>query len=122
MKDCKDIVQEIFRLCDESIDACKNSNSAIDSYLSGRAVLAKEIIAIINSPKREKERKDKRNYYAKTQYVSHLYGKRMWEEREDEIVLSHEMSDREISSLLKRSMSAIQNRRSKLKKGIKEIC
>ena len=70
-----------------------------------------------NIPKTGKRRKAKRwqhkLYYEKTAY---LYPTRLWSEEEDRQVLAHEVSDRELSKRLHRSMKAISNRRWRLRK------
>lgn len=53
-----------------------------------------------------------RRYYAKTA----IYEKRPWTDEEDEKVLAHTVSDTELSSDIRRSVKAIQLRRSRLKK------
>lgn len=63
---------------------------------------------------REAKRAEHRRYYAQTAF---LYRSRPWTEKEDRLVLAHEISDRELSSLICRSMKAISNRRWRLKRG-----
>lgn len=57
-----------------------------------------------------------RNYYQKTAN----YKKRSWTKEEDELVLSHKMPDRELSSLISRSMKSIVMRRHVLKNKMNE--
>lgn len=56
----------------------------------------------------------RKRYYKKTS----KYGRRRWTEEEDKLVLAHDITDTELSNAIKRSVSAIQNRRYKLKKSI----
>jgi len=44
------------------------------------------------------------------------YQRRPWDKQEDEKVLNHAISDRELSSQIERSVESIQIRRSRLKK------
>lgn len=48
---------------------------------------------------------------------SFRYDPRQWTLAEDQLVLAHEMPDRELSKLIHRSAQAIQVRRSRLKSG-----
>ena len=54
--------------------------------------------------------------YAKTA----LYEPKEWTLEEDELVLAHSMSDRELSKRIKRSVQSIQIRRCRLKKWLGE--
>lgn len=54
-----------------------------------------------------------KRYYAKT---ANIYPKRPWTEEETQLVMQHNLTDRELSELLKRSMSAIQYKRHKTNK------
>lgn len=63
--------------------------------------------------RRDAKRRQHRLYYARTAY---LYPSRPWTKEEDRQVLSHEVSDRELSKRLQRSMKAISNRRWRLRK------
>ena len=49
---------------------------------------------------------------------SDKYIPREWEQLEDRLVLEHKITDRELSELLNRSVTAIQVRRSRLKSGV----
>ncbi len=60
-------------------------------------------------------RKQRRRYYHKTQN----YKPRPWTEAEDLIVLTHGLTDHEISDKIQRSVMAIQIRRSRLAKAMK---
>ena len=71
-----------------------------------------------NYPDKEKARQ-MRNKHRKANYDKTAYapnGWKKWTPQEDEIVLQHRFCDRQLSCLLKRSVAAIQKRRSKLKK------
>jgi hypothetical protein len=59
------------------------------------------------------QRKWKRNWRERT--GSGLYEPRPWDHDEDEIILKHEKTDRELSVLLQRSAQSIQIRRWRLK-------
>lgn len=63
--------------------------------------------------RREAKRRQHKLYYARTAF---LYPSRPWNEDEDRQVLAHEVSDRELSQKLRRSMKAISNRRWRLRK------
>ena len=56
-------------------------------------------------------------YYQKTQLYPE---KRRWTSEEDKAVLEHSITDTELSSILGRSVHAIQVRRNKLKKNNRE--
>lgn len=62
---------------------------------------------------RETCRKQRRRYYQKT---ANLYEKRRWTPEEDVVVIEHNIPDSHLSKKIKRSVEAIQVRRSKLKK------
>lgn len=47
-----------------------------------------------------------------------LYKKRIYTQDEDELILLHSIPDRELSKKIKRSVTAIQSRRTLLKRGI----
>lgn len=72
-------------------------------------------------PKRvakETWQKQKKRYYAKTRAVaSRAYAK--WSREERDLLLIHDIPDRELSKLLGRSMFAIQIQRHKLKNSTK---
>lgn len=57
-------------------------------------------------------RLQRKRYYAKTA----LYAPRPWTAKEEQLVLEHTIPDSELSPLIQRSVSAIQNKRHKLKK------
>ncbi len=61
------------------------------------------------------ERKWKSEWRKRT--GSFRYDPRQWTLAEDQLVLAHEMPDRELSKLIHRSAQAIQVRRSRLKSG-----
>ena len=61
----------------------------------------------------EKRYADKNRYYGKTSY-SRNCGAR-WTQVEEELIIKHELSDRELSAMLGRSMGSIQKKRCKLK-------
>lgn len=63
--------------------------------------------------RREAKRREHRRYYAETAF---LYKPRPWTEKEDRLVLAHEIPDRELSKKIGRSMKAISNRRWRLKR------
>ena len=63
--------------------------------------------------RREAKRREHRRYYAGTAF---LYKPRPWTEKEDRLVLAHEIPDRELSKKIRRSMKAISNRRWRLKR------
>ena len=63
---------------------------------------------------REAKRRQHRRYYAETAF---LYKPCPWTEKEDRLVLAHEIPDRELSKKIGRSMKAISNRRRRLRKG-----
>lgn len=48
-----------------------------------------------------------------------MYEARSWDEFEDRLVLSHAIPDRELSKKIRRSVTAIQIRRNRLKRGNK---
>ena len=61
---------------------------------------------------RKATRDYKRRYYGRTAFAkNHM---KPWREDEDEIVLAHETTDRQIAERLGRSVKAIQIRRSRL--------
>lgn len=64
---------------------------------------------------REARNRQKRRYYGKT---AHKYGSRRWTQEEKEIILRHELTDMKISRIIKRSVAAIQCKRSLLKGNI----
>lgn len=63
---------------------------------------------------REYAKRIKRNYREKT--GAYLYEKRLWTNYEDELIMEHAMTDRELSVKIQRSVGAIQLRRWRLKK------
>lgn len=65
----------------------------------------------------EKYQRVKQDYYKRYYGKSAIYDRRAWTPYEDSLVLLHSISDRELSGKIKRSMKAIQVRRSRLKKG-----
>lgn len=65
---------------------------------------------------KEKLRNIRQNYNKKYYGRTQKYNPRRWTYDEDEIVLAHEMTDTEISSLIKRSVQSIQGRRHILNK------
>lgn len=62
---------------------------------------------------RLKRYEERRDYYAKTAFI--YKGKRPWTPEEDSMVLTHSITDHELSALITRSVNAIQGRRWKLK-------
>lgn len=62
---------------------------------------------------RETCRKQHRRYYSKTAFI---YGKRLWTAAEDAMVMEHNVPDTTLSSVIQRSIGAIQKRRCMLKK------
>lgn len=66
---------------------------------------------------REQRNEERKRYYGKT---ANKYEARAWTESEDQLVLKHLIPDIELSEKIGRSVSAIQNRRVKLKKSIKD--
>ncbi len=62
---------------------------------------------------RKTRREQKNRYYGKTAF---LYERRVWLPYEDQMVLDHTMPDTELSFRIQRSVTAIQVRRSVLKK------
>lgn len=52
---------------------------------------------------------------------SNKYARREWPEDEDEKVLKHSITDRELSMEINRSVGAIQNRRNRLKNNVDKI-
>lgn len=54
-----------------------------------------------------------REYYGMTR---NLYPRKVWDQDEDEMILKHEITDSELSVILSRSVSAIQERRCRLRK------
>lgn len=63
---------------------------------------------------REAKRREHRRYYARTAF---RYKPRPWSEKEDAVVLAHDVPDSELSLRIGRSMKAISNRRWRLKGG-----
>ena len=71
-------------------------------------------------PKRvspEARHRQKKRYYSRTAFAENGWNR--WTENEIDIVMKHEIPDREISKLLGRSVTAIQLMRCKEKKGEK---
>ena len=64
---------------------------------------------------REQKIEMKRRYRERT--GSFIYEKRPWTTEEERLVLYSNLTDRELSEKIKRSVSAIQKKRSVLKKG-----
>ena len=58
----------------------------------------------------------RQRYYSKTAVYEPSY----WTPEQDQLVLEHAITDTELSAKIGHSVSAIQNRRCKLKKAIKE--
>lgn len=69
------------------------------------------------SKARATHRSQNLRYYRKTQIYT---GRPKWTPEEDKLVLEHSITDTELSNTIHRSVSAIQNRRSKLKKNNRE--
>lgn len=65
---------------------------------------------------REVNKKYKRGYRNRT--GSNKYERRSWSKIDDARVLSHSISDRELSKEIERSVTAIQHRRYRLRNGI----
>lgn len=67
----------------------------------------------------EKFAETKRNYQRRysERTGSHLYKPRVWTQEENEMVLAQNMTDRELSKILERSLHAIQTHRWLLRKG-----
>lgn len=65
-------------------------------------------------------RRQNRRYYRKTQAYSEISNRRKWTQEEDSEILRRDISDRELALKLKRSMSAIQIRRSRLKNSVSQ--
>lgn len=59
----------------------------------------------------ETHRRQKNKYYRRTQCGWHP-----WEKWQDDIVLKHELTDHQISTLVGHSVCAVQHRRHRLKK------
>ena len=59
------------------------------------------------------KREQQKRYYAKTQDA--LNSRKYWTPREIKIIMAKNMSDRELSRILGRSMKAIEVKRSKIK-------
>ena len=57
--------------------------------------------------------KERKMYYSKTAF---LYKARPYTEKEDELIVSKQYTDHELSDIIKRSVGAIQDRRHRLKK------
>lgn len=57
------------------------------------------------------KKKERARYYGASSFI---YPKRPWRPDEDTIVLEHEYPDTELSTLLHRSVKAIQHRRHRL--------
>lgn len=66
----------------------------------------------LSTLKRERKRTEHKSYYAQTAFK---YERRDWTREEDEQVLAHSIPDRELSSLIRRSMKSISNRRWRLR-------
>lgn len=64
------------------------------------------------SERHDRKRAEHKRYYAQTAFK---YGRRDWTREEDELVLAHSIPDRELSSLIRRSMKSISNRRWRLR-------
>ena len=62
---------------------------------------------------RETCRKQQSRYYSKTAFI---YGKRIWTTAADAIGMEHNVTDITLSQMIQRSVAAIQQRRSRLKK------
>lgn len=60
---------------------------------------------------REMRNAQRKSNYAKTA----KYERRIWTDEEDKRVLAHDVPDRQLSSEIRRSVQAIQGRRTKLK-------
>lgn len=67
--------------------------------------------------RRESRRRQHKRYYAKTAFK---YERREWTPVEDRFVLAHVMPDSELSTIIRRSMKAISNRRWRLHAKVKE--
>lgn len=65
---------------------------------------------------REVTKKYKRRYRART--GANRYGRKSWTIEDDRRVLEHNISDRELSKEILRSVGAIQHRRYRLKNGL----
>lgn len=63
----------------------------------------------------QQKRQQKNRYRLRT--GSNQYLRRTWSNREKELVLKHNQTDRELSSQIKRSVTAIQKMRCYLKQG-----
>lgn len=65
---------------------------------------------------RETTNAQQKRYYSKTA----IYAPREWDPEHDKMVLEHSISDSELSRIIGHSVKAIQVRRHKLKKRLKE--
>ena len=65
---------------------------------------------------RKTKEKQKRRYYGQTAFKP----RRGWTQGEEELVLEHKMTDRELSERIGHSVGAIQIRRNLLKKTLKK--
>ena len=76
-----------------------------------------------NKPYRKTERGKviyrlyKNRYYTRTA----IYQRSCFTKKDDELVLAHEIPDKELSKIIKHSVMSIQIRRSRLKKKIEEL-
>ena len=61
------------------------------------------------------KREQQKRYYHKTQDA--LNKRKHWDDEETDLVIKHEISDTELSKLLKRSVKAIQLRRHRFRMG-----
>lgn len=73
----------------------------------------------MNTKTIEEKKKLKKEYNKKYYRESQIYKRRTWSIREDNMVLAHDMPDKELSTLIKRSVGNIQRRRSVLKKSMR---
>lgn len=101
---------------------------ALDKYCMIRLVYYDEVVDVINSIQalpvevidyKEKERLS-RNAVRKNNYAQTAPGVRhreTWTKEEQDLVLAHKCSDRELSSMIGRSVQAIQVQRNRLKSG-----
>ncbi len=101
---------------------CPNNAAAIKAYMEWCEGMDARILEAMSAsrahPKedrpdrrRERRRLEHKRYYAETAFK---YERREWTEEEDEQVLAHSVPDRELSSLIRRSMKSISNRRWRL--------
>ena len=63
---------------------------------------------------RNSKNRQRKRYYQKTQNAGN--SQEIWTKEDEELVLAHSMSDTELSSLIGRSVGAIQKRRHLIKK------